>query len=225
VRGVEPDFQFFIKGILIGFAIAAPVGPIGVLCIRRTLLNGVASGLASGTGAALADSFYGAVAAFGLTAIAEFIRHYTAPMQMVGGLFLLYLGLQTFRKKPYTAEEVTQAKTHVHSLREVLHDFSSTFLLTLTNPATVLSFVAIFAGLGMVTEDNKLADYAPAMTMVCGVFLGSLLWWCILSGGIGLVRHRLDHKALGIANMVSAVIIGGFGVAVLTHLILTKLLH
>ncbi len=219
---MDTNFEFFSKGIAIGFAIAAPVGPIGILCIRRTLLNGVSSGLASGTGAALADSFYGAVAAFGLTAIAEFMRQYTAAIQLIGGVFLLYLAIQTLLKKPYSADEITEAKKHVHTLKEIAGDFSSTFLLTLTNPATIISFVAIFAGLGMVTTDSHI-DYTLAGAMVSGVFLGSFLWWCILSGGIGLLRHRLDHKALRAANVVSAFIIGGFGAVVLAHLLVTHL--
>ncbi len=217
---MDSDFEFFIKGIAIGFAIAAPVGPIGILCIRRTLLNGMSSGLASGTGAALADSFYGAVAAFGLTAIAEFMRQYTTAIQLIGGIFLLYLSIQTLLKKPYTANEITEAKKHVHTPREIVEDFTSTFLLTLTNPATIISFVAIFAGLGMVTSESHM-DYMLAGAMVAGVFLGSLVWWCILSAGIGLVRHRLDHKALRFANVVSAFIIGGFGAVVLAHLLVT----
>lgn len=220
---MELEYLFFIKGILVGFAIAAPVGPIGILCIQRTLLNGVSSGLASGAGAAMADCFYGAIAAFGLSAVAAFMDRYTVPVQVFGGVFLMLLGLRTLLKKPYTADDITAAKKHVHTLKEILHDFTSTLLLTLTNPATIISFMAIFAGLGLVTEEMQ-PNFALCALMVLGVFLGSLLWWCILSFGIGLLRHRIDHKALHFANLASAIIIGGFGVAVLTHLATTKLL-
>ena len=211
----HPDF--FVKGIMIGFAIAAPVGPIGVLCIRRTLLNGVASGLASGTGAALADCLYGAIAAFGLTAIAAFLQEYTTWLQLVGGGFLIALGARIALQKPHKEDEIRHPRKDWHSLKEIAGDFLSTFLLTLTNPATILSFVAIFAGLGLVS-DSENPDYNVSALMVLGVFLGSLMWWCILSGGIGIFRHKLDRKALRFTNLLSGIIIGGFGALVLAHL-------
>jgi threonine/homoserine/homoserine lactone efflux protein len=211
----DPDF--FAKGLVIGFAIAVPVGPIGVLCIRRTLLNGAVSGLASGMGAALADASYGAVAAFGLTALSGFMQHYAPWIQGAGGFFLLYLGLSTLLKKPRSAAEISDAQRHLHGLREVARDFASTFLLTLTNPATILSFIAIFAGIGLVTAEGK-PDYALSASMVAGVFAGSLVWWCVLAGGIGLLRHRLDAKALRLTNFVSGIILSGFGGVVLAHL-------
>lgn len=215
-----PDF--FIKGIMIGFAIAAPVGPIGILCIRRTLLNGVASGLASGIGAALADCLYGAVAAFSLTAVAAFLQHYAVWLQVLGGAFLLALGVRIALQKPHKEDEIRHPHKAKHGVVEIAGDFASTFLLTLTNPATILSFVAIFAGLGLVGEDQS-PDYEMSALMVVGVFLGSLLWWCILSGGIGIFRHKLDRKALRFTNLLSGVIIGGFGALVLAHLLIQKL--
>lgn len=216
----HPDF--FVKGIMIGFAIAAPVGPIGILCIRRTLLNGVASGLASGMGAALADCLYGAVAAFSLTAVAAFLQHYAVWLQIVGGIFLLALGVRIALQKPHREDEIRHPRKDWHSVKEIVGDFASTFLLTLTNPATILSFVAIFAGLGLVEEEGA-PDYALSAMMVVGVFLGSLLWWCILSGGIGIFRHKLDRKALRFTNLLSGAIIGGFGALVLAHLLVQKL--
>ncbi len=209
--------EFFAKGVMIGFAIAAPVGPIGILCIRRTMLNGVASGLASGTGAALADCLYGSIAAFSLTAVAAFLQHYAVWLQVLGGIFLIALGLRTIMQKPHKEDEIRHPRKDWHSLKEIAGDFLSTFLLTLTNPATILSFVAIFAGLGLVSEHDR-PDYAVSTLMVAGVFTGSLLWWCILSGGIGVFRHKLDRKALRITNLLSGIIIGGFGALVLAHL-------
>ena len=211
----HPDF--FAKGIMIGFAIAAPVGPIGVLCIRRTLLNGVVSGLASGTGAALADCLYGAIAAFSLTAVAAFLQEYAIWLQVLGGGFLLALGARIALQKPHKEDEVRHPRKDWHSVKEIAGDFLSTFLLTLTNPATILSFVAIFAGLGLVSETEK-PDYSLSALMVLGVFLGSLMWWCILSGGIGIFRHKLDRKALRFTNVLSGIIIGGFGALILAHL-------
>lgn len=211
---VHPDF--FIKGIMIGFAIAAPVGPIGVLCIRRTLLNGVVSGLASGTGAALADCLYGTIAAFSLTAVAAFLQEYAIGLQVLGGFFLVALGARLARQKPHKHDEINAVRTEPHSAKEIAGDLLSTFLLTLTNPATILSFVAIFAGLGLVNETGK-TDYNISALMVAGVFSGSFLWWCLLSGGIGIFRHKLDRKALRFTNILSGIIIGGFGAVVLSH--------
>jgi len=207
--------MFFLKGFMIGFAIAAPVGPIGVLCIRRTLLNGIRSGLATGAGAAVADACYGAVAAFGLTAISSFLQKIATPLQFLGGVFLLYLGIRTFLQKT-AADEAGEGQKQLHSWGEVARDFSSTVFLTLTNPATILSFIAIFAGLGIV---QGAPDYKLSSLMVLGVFLGSLAWWCILSGGIGLMRHKLDARMMKAANVISALIIGGFGLFALGHLL------
>lgn len=215
-----PDLDFFTKGMMIGFAIAAPVGPIGVLCIRRTLVNGPVSGLATGMGAAVADAAYGAIAAFGLTVVAAFLQKFSFPMQLLGGVFLIYLGFRTFRQRAKASDLVSTGEKDPHNLREILKDFSSTVFLTMTNPATILSFVAIFAGLGLVSEEHT--DYTLASLMVLGVFLGSLLWWCILSFGVGFFRHKLDRKGLRAINMISGMIIGGFGAAVLGRILFTK---
>lgn len=217
------DLDFFTKGIVIGFAIAAPVGPIGVLCIRRTLVNGVVSGLATGMGAALADALYGAVAAFGLAFVAAFLQKFSFVMQLFGGAFLMYLGLKIFLQRPKAADFVTDENRKIHNPKEIASDFISTFFLTLTNPATILSFVAIFAGFGLVEEGN--VHYELSALMVLGVFLGSLAWWCILSAGIGLFRHKLDRKGLRAINMLSGMIIGGFGAAILGRLIFSKLIN
>lgn len=217
-----PDIDFFTKGMMIGFAIAAPVGPIGVLCIRRTIANGIVSGLATGTGAALADAFYGAIAAFGLTFVAEFLKSYSAAMQLLGGIFLIYLGFKIFMQRPKAADLVTGEKK-IHNAREIVSDFFTTFFLTLTNPATIFSFVGIFAGFGLVEEG--VVHYELSAVMVFGVFLGSLLWWCILSGGVGLFRHKLDRRGLRAINMISGMVIGGFGAAFLGRLIFSRLLN
>ncbi len=206
---------FFLKGGMIGFAIAAPVGPIGVLCIRRALMNGRISGFATGAGAAVADGFYGAVAAFGLTAVSAFLGNYSAVLRLAGGLFLLGLAAQTLRRKPDMAE-AKDGERRIHGLWDIAADFSSTVFLTLTNPATILSFIAVFAGLGLGLAKTPRFD---AVEMVAGVFSGSLTWWLILSFGIGAVRHKLDGSTLALVNRISAAIIGGFGVAALASLL------
>lgn len=203
------DLSLFFRGLLIGFSIAAPVGPIGVLCIRRTLANGRASGLMSGLGAATADGVYGCVAGFGLTFISGILIDQQTWLRLFGGLFLCYLGIRTLLSKP--AEQ--EAKVSGTGL---LGSYASTFLLTLTNPMTILSFVAIFAGLGLA---NTSGSYASALILVLGVFLGSAAWWLLLSGGVGLFRDRFNTRAMLWVNRISGVVITAFGVIALGGLI------
>ena len=201
------DVGLFLEGIIIGFAIAAPVGPIGVLCIRRTLAEGCASGFVSGLGAATADATYGAVAAFGLTLITDFLLGGTSWLRLVGGAFLLYLGIKAFLASP--AERAAEARGG-----GLLGAYASTLFLTLTNPTTILSFVAIFAGLGV----GAASDALSAALLVLGVFLGSAAWWLMLSGGIGFFRSKLSTGGLRWVNRVSGTIIAAFGVLALSGL-------
>lgn len=203
------SIAFLLKGLVIGFSIAAPVGPIGVLCIKRTLTNGRMSGLVSGLGAATADALYGSIAGFGLTLISAFLLDQKTWIRLVGGAFLCYLGLKTFISKP--AEQDVRA--HGGNL---ISAYLSTFVLTLTNPLTILSFAAIFAGLGLGATDG---DFASAGILVSGVFLGSAAWWLLLSGGVSLLRQRFDQQVMAWVNRASGVIILGFGVAALWKLI------
>ena len=193
----------WFKGIMIGFAIAAPVGPIGLLCIQRTLTRGRWSGVLSGLGAASADALYGCIAGFGLAALAGLLLAWQTELQIVGGLFLLYLGGQTGRMPPAIAPAQAQP-TRVG----LLGDYLSTLALTLTNPVTILAFLAIFAGLGLAAEQQ---DFIAAAWLVSGVFLGSLLWWLFLAGAVGLVRGRLTPKRLRWVNRASGILIAGFG--------------
>jgi threonine/homoserine/homoserine lactone efflux protein len=191
------DIYFLIKGIIIGFSIAAPVGPIGVLCIRRTLTRGRLSGLVSGLGATTADGFYGVVAAFGLTIISNIIVGQQFWFRLVGGLFLLYLGIKIFSSKP--AEKSASDKNG-----NLLSDYVSTLFLTITNPMTILSFAAIFAGLGL---GNSNGNFISATSMVLGVILGSALWWIILSSGVNLLRSKFNTNYLKFVNWISGTII------------------
>jgi threonine/homoserine/homoserine lactone efflux protein len=192
---------FFVKGLVIGFSIAAPVGPIGVLCIRRTLADGRATGLACGLGAACADALYGCIAAFGLSMISAVLVSQQLWLGLIGGAFLVYLGIRTFVSRPAEQAATTQGGAGL------LAACASTFVLTLTNPATILSFAAIFAGLGIASAGTHTA----AVVMVAGVFLGSALWWLLLSGGVSVLRNRFDQGAMAWVNRLSGVIIGGFG--------------
>jgi threonine/homoserine/homoserine lactone efflux protein len=202
------EIIFLLKGFVIGFSIAAPVGPIGVLCIRRTLSNGWASGLISGLGAATADAIYGSIAGFGLTFISNFLVSQEVWFRLVGGAFLCYLGTKTFLSK---ASKLTGTSNKIG----FLGDYASTFLLTLTNPLTIISFAAVFAGLGLGTSAG---DYLSAVFLVSGVFFGSVFWWFLLSGGIGLFRAKFSFARLQWINRFSGVIIAFFGLIALVSL-------
>ncbi len=202
------DLPFFLRGLIIGFSIAAPVGPIGLLCIQRTLAYGRIAGFVSGLGAATADAVYGMIAAFGLTFISTFLISQEFWLRLVGGLFLCYLGIRTFLAKP--TSETTQTEQ-----QSLLEAYTSIFFLTITNPVTILAFVAIFAGLGVGdTEGNHFA----ALLFVLGVFMGSALWWLLLTGGTSLVRGHFTPKALLWVNWLSGAIITTFGLLALFSL-------
>jgi threonine/homoserine/homoserine lactone efflux protein len=195
------DLNFLLQGLIIGFSIAAPVGPIGILCIRRTLNGGRISGLVSGLGAATADSIYGCVAGFGLAFISNFLVKQQIWLHLIGGAFLCYLGIKTLLAKP--ANQAAAAREN-----GLLGDYASTFFLTLTNPITIISFAAIFAGLGLA---NTRGNYGSAGILVLGVFMGSALWWLVLSSGVGIFRKKFNTNSLQWVNRISGLIITGFG--------------
>ncbi|MGB7247587.1 MAG: LysE family transporter [Phormidesmis sp.] len=208
-----------LKGILMGLAIAAPVGPIALLCIRRTLALGRLSGLLSGLGAATADGLYGLIAAFGLSALSDLLVKNTSYLQFIGGLFLCYLGLKTFFATSNIAESrisesTPTAPSSISSQFSLLTTYTSTLALTLANPATILSFIAIFAGLG-ITQTN----YLGSVTLVFGVFTGSAGWWLVLISTVALLRNRLTPQQLARFNQGSSKVFGtiifGFGAAAL----------
>lgn len=202
---MSEDLSTFIRAFIIGISIAAPVGPIGVLCIRRTLANGKLAGFLSGMGAASADMVYGAIAAFGLTAITSLLVEHAIWLRIIGGGFLLYLGIKTFLEKPagHAAQAEKSGKFGM---------FLSTFLLTITNPMTILAFAAIFAGTTLGEKVNS------PLVMVAGVFAGSAAWWLALSLGVGTMRGRLTNIHMTWINRISGGIIIAFGVIALTGL-------
>jgi threonine/homoserine/homoserine lactone efflux protein len=191
--------ELLLKGLAFGFLLAATVGPMWVLCLRRTLASGALVGLASGLGIAVADGFYGAVAAFGLTAISGFLLAHAFWIGLVGAVFLIYLGLRTLLASP-TVEQKAESPLSLHAA------FLSTLGLTLTNPPTILAFAAIFAGLGLASS----ADYAAAALIVAGVFAGSAVWWVILALAAGKLRDRLGPRLFRAINIVSGLTILGF---------------
>ena len=201
--------SYFIKGFILGLSIAAPVGQIGVLCIRRTLADGRVAGFVSGLGAATADAIYGSIAAFGITAVSGFLVSQQVWLRALGGLFLLYLGARIFIEPPARPGRVV-------SPGGLLGAYASTFALTLTNPTTIISFAAVFAGLGLV---GTAGNGAEAASLVGGVFAGSATWWFILSGGVNLLRERFGGPWLTWINRISGITIAGLGLLALASLL------
>lgn len=198
--------MLFLRGLILGFSIAAPVGPIGLLVIRRSMKDGWLSGFISGLGAASADMLYGSVAAFGLQAVSDFLIHRQSWLRLAGGIFLIYLGMRTFLKEEPSDHQAPVNRT------DGLANYTSTFLLTLTNPLTILSFAAIFASIVPVSMELSTQN---AVQMVIGVFVGSSLWWLILGLGSAALNTRLNRKINRWIQWVSGGIILCFGVAAL----------
>ena len=195
--------DFFFRGFVIGVSIAAPVGPIGLLCIQRTLTHGRAVGFISGLGAATADALYGSVAGFGIGAIAHFLLAERVWIHLIGGLMLLGLGLRGLRRTPSeTPREAAPARSWGWS-------YGSILILTITNPMTVVSFMAIFAALGVA---NSAHVAATAGWTVAGVFSGSATWWFALSQAAGWLRNRFAPTHLVWVGRGSALVLMGFGV-------------
>ena len=193
--------ELLIRGLLAGLFIAAPVGPVNVLCISRTLSKGRISGILSGLGAATADTFYGAIAGFSITFVIQFLTREEFWIRLVGGILLLLIGISYYFKQPQSLSTLKQESAQ-------RSDYASTFFLTLTNPTTVLSFLAILTALGL---REKNASWLT-MLLVLGIFCGSMLWWLLLISIVNRFRHRIDDHAMLWMNRVAGLAIGGFGV-------------
>lgn len=202
---MEPTLQ----GAVIGFSIAAPVGPVGLLCIRRSLHDGRLAGFVSGLGAATADTLYGLVAAFSISALTDFLVGHRTALQLFGGLFLLYLGLTTLRAR-------APAPAADRPAPNLLAAYFSTLVLTATSPVTILAFVGIFAGFGV-----SVTDSFSALRLVAGVFLGSVVWWLILSSGASFFGRRLQSGGLRLLNIIAGSLLLAFALWQLTQLALS----
>jgi threonine/homoserine/homoserine lactone efflux protein len=202
------EFTYFLKGIAIGFVMAIPVGPIGILCIRKTLTEGRLRGLVIGLGAATADLFYASVAAFGLTFISDTLVSQRFWIRLVGGALLLFLGIKIFRALP------TDPKIRINN-GGVLRSYLTTVFLTLTNPLTIFAFLAVFAALGF---DSELA-YFSASVLVIGVFIGSCLWFVLLISGTKLFKNKLDLDGLRWVNRIAGILITISGLIVFGSLL------
>lgn len=180
-----------VTGALVGFSIAVPVGPVGLLCIRRSLSDGRLAGFVTGMGAAAADTLYGLAAAFSLTALTNFLVDHRTSFQLFGGLFMLGLGVATLRSRPV-------ASTADRPAHHAGIAFVSAFAITATNPMTVFAFIGIFAGL-----NHPAADTLPSMRLVLGVFLGSAAWWLILSNGAAHFSRKLRSGGFSALNLIA----------------------
>jgi threonine/homoserine/homoserine lactone efflux protein len=194
-------FLYLLKGIIIGFSLAAPVGPIGVLCIRRTIAHGSKRGLIVGLSAAAADMVYGIVAAFGITLVSNFISNQQHWIRLVGGCILLILGYHTLRSHPSTdtTTQETNGQTRI---------FLSTFLLTLTNPMTMFAFAAVFAGIGV---EKALNNHWTASLLVAGVFLGSLTWFSSLTALVHFFKENISNNGIVLINKIAGSLLILFG--------------
>jgi threonine/homoserine/homoserine lactone efflux protein len=197
----------FLRGLAVGFALAAPVGPVGILCVRRAVADGRHAAFVAGLGAAFADTFYGAVALLGLTFISSFLAEHHIFLRVTGGLILLIAGVRTLN----TAPTLEPTKCCGPGL---LKDFLSTFLITLTNPGTILASMGVFAAFGALGK----GDMGPSAILVAGVFGGSALWWLILSAIASRARSRLSPKGLQTLNRGSGILLVVFGVVVVASL-------
>jgi len=203
------EIYFFVKGVIIGLSIAVPVGPIGILCIRRTLTQGRIVGFLSGLGAATADAFYGAIAGFGLTFLSNLLVGQQTGLRLIGGGLLCIIGVKTFLSKPTERKDSVAGNSRWRA-------YLSTLVLTLTNPMTILFFAAIFAGLVVGTGGDH---YFSAGILVLGVFIGSASWWLVLSGFTGLLHGLFNFRRMQWLNRISGLIIIGFGLAAFLSLV------
>jgi threonine/homoserine/homoserine lactone efflux protein len=196
------DLELPIRGLVAGLIIAAPVGPVNLLCIRRTIEKGRKSGMVSGLGAALADTLYGAVAGFGISLVTQFITREEFWIRMIGGAFLTGVGVVYYCKPPRSLaarEDDSGANS----------DFASAFLLNVTNPTTVLSFLAVLATLGVGGQRSLWRTIA----LVVGIFCGSMIWWTLVASAASHLRSRLTDSSLRWMNHAAGIAIGGFGLA------------
>ncbi len=196
-------FAFFLKGVAVGVVIAIPVGPVGILCMRRALFDGRLAGLVSGLGAATADAFFGIIAASGLTAVSGLLFDYKEWLRLAAAGFLVYIGAAALRASPPPGPVQPRGR------ETLLADFASTFALTITNPVTLLVFLAVFAALGL---SGAAITFGRALILVAGVWTGSFLWWLLLSVGAGIFSQFLAPRHLQVINrgLGGLLLISGF---------------
>jgi len=197
------ELSLFYKGIIIGFSASAPLGPIGVLCVQRTLSKGRLSGFVSGLGAAFADTIYATIAGLGLTMVITFIEEKQLFFEIAGVALLFFLGIKIF-----SANIVKQARKQKKQRNTLFGDFISVAFLTISNPLALFLFVAVFAGLGLVVEK---INFMSTISFIIGVYSGATLWWFILSTIVNKFRDRFRLRSLWWINKIAGTIIVLFG--------------
>ena len=203
------------SGVVIGLFVAVPIGPVNLICIRRTLAFGPLNGFASGLGAAVGDTVFAIVTGFGLTAIAQWIEGYRTYIELIGSGMLIYFGIHTFLAK-VEARLPDSLASKERGRSTLVRAMASTFALTITNPATLLGFAALFAGLGGIAGGHP--SFIAASFVVIGVGVGSALWWFALTTFVGLFHHSIKDSTMALINHGSGLLVAGFGLAVLVHL-------
>lgn len=198
------DLMFFIRGLLLGLCIAAPVGPVAILCMKRSLEYGRWSGLFSGLGAAAADTTYGLIAALGLSVVFDWLTAAQSSLSLIGGACLMFMGCKTYLSKPMDADALLKPAKH----KNLVKDFFSAFALTLSNPMTFLSFVAIFASFGLV--DAQTPNLHKAW-LLSGVFIGASFWWLLLAEGVTSFRHLVNRSLMKWLNRFAGCLLIAFG--------------
>ncbi|HBX50257.1 MAG: lysine transporter LysE [Bacteroidetes bacterium RIFOXYA12_FULL_35_11] len=206
--------KYLVNGMVVGFSASIPLGPIGVLCIQKTINKGRISGFMSGMGAATADTIYAIIAGFGLSFIANFIVSQQLILRIIGAAILFYLGIRIFRTNP-----AIQLRREGKKSKNILADYFSILFLTLSNPLTIFLFGAVFAGFGII-EDN--ADFKSVLLLVCGVFIGALTWWTLLTGVVNLFRSKFRLKRIWWINKITGVLIMVFSIAALVSVFFLK---
>lgn len=214
-------FILIVSGAIIGLIVAAPIGPVNLICIRRTFAYGPLNGFLSGLGAALGDGVFAIITAFGLTAVSQLIEGYSFWLSLVGGIMMVGFGLHTFRadvQLPCNGEGPREGQ----GSSSLVGALVSTFALTITNPATLFGFAALFAGIAGLAEDD--ATFFGATLLVGGVVAGSAAWWLTITTITGIFHKHIDAKVMRRINQVFGGLVTSFGVVILGHLLVTRLL-
>jgi threonine/homoserine/homoserine lactone efflux protein len=206
-----------ISGVFIGLIVAVPIGPVNLICIRRTINFGPLNGFVAGLGAALGDGIFAMVIGFGLTAVRQWIEHHSTLIQLSGGLLLIIFGAYTYVADPLHGRAVERKDVQEPNRASLARTFASTFALTITNPATLFGFTVLFAGVGGIAATASIGRFDAAF-IVAGVVGGSTLWWFTLTTVIGLFHARIDAAVMKIINHVSGLAVCLFGLIVLARL-------
>ncbi len=201
------EFYYLVKGAMIGFIVAAPVGPVSLLCIRRSLSKGRIQGFATGLGATIGDMFYASIAAFGLSFVINFLEREDFWLRLLGGSFLFFMGLYVFLKK--RAAPSLDVDENVSHLGE---SFGSAFLLDISNPVVILAYIAIFSGFGLESAEQHLFS---ALSLVLGVTVGAAIWWFCLVQMICLFRKKITQRGVGLISKIAALVLLIFGLFII----------